>query len=77
MPSIANDCQQLPVFSTFKKSICCVVGHNKKTCCPQGKYSQNRALPEAGRTRPALYGLYEVARCTPLFLPRLLPLPRR
>ncbi|QCU37712.1 hypothetical protein FFT49_23800 [Klebsiella pneumoniae] len=44
---------------------------------PSGKYSQNRELPEAGRTRPALYGLYEVARCTPLFLPRLLPLPRR
>ncbi|QIG26816.1 hypothetical protein FY044_00325 [Leclercia adecarboxylata] len=50
----------------------------EKTCCPERKYSQNRALPEAGRTRPALYGLYEVARCTPLFLPRLLRLsPRR
>ncbi|HBW8461012.1 TPA: hypothetical protein MFM08_000920 [Klebsiella pneumoniae] len=49
----------------------------KMTCCPEGKYSQNRELPEAGRTRPALYGLCEVAQCTPLFLPRLLPLPRR
>ncbi|EED9326173.1 hypothetical protein XZ75_004745, partial [Salmonella enterica subsp. enterica serovar Java] len=49
----------------------------KMTCCPEGKYSQNRELPEAGRTRPALYGLCEVARCTPLFLPRLLPLPPR
>ncbi|HBW8740628.1 TPA: hypothetical protein MFN08_001142 [Klebsiella pneumoniae] len=53
------------------------MGHYKMTCCPQRKYSQNRELPEAGRTRPALYGLYEVARCTPLFLPRLQPLPRR
>ncbi|EDN4149540.1 hypothetical protein PZ30_000080 [Salmonella enterica subsp. enterica] len=47
------------------------------TCCPEGKYSQNRELPKAGRARPALYGLCEVARCTPLILPRLLPLPRR
>ncbi|EDU1381993.1 hypothetical protein BZZ87_001267 [Salmonella enterica subsp. enterica serovar 4,[5],12:b:-] len=54
-----------------------MVKHYKMTCCPEGKYSQNRELPEAGRTRPALYGLCEVARCTPLFLPRLLPLPRR
>ncbi|HBX2582616.1 TPA: hypothetical protein MHT89_22685 [Klebsiella pneumoniae] len=53
-----------------------MVKHYKMTCCPEGKYSQNRELPEAGRTRPALYGLCEVARCTPLFLPRLLPLPR-
>ncbi|PYZ44747.1 hypothetical protein DNK66_02125 [Klebsiella aerogenes] len=59
------------------KKACCVVGHYKMTCCPEGKYTQNRELPEAGRTRPALYGLCEVARCTPLFLPRLLPLPRR
>ncbi|TBL63089.1 hypothetical protein EYY97_07750 [Hafnia paralvei] len=58
----------------FRKINICVVRHNKKTCCPERKYSQNRELPEAGRTRPALYGLYEVARCT--LLPRLLPLPR-
>lgn len=37
------------------------------TCCPEGKYSQNRELPEAGRTRPALYGLCEVARCNAAF----------
>ncbi|EDN4825616.1 hypothetical protein UP63_004264 [Salmonella enterica subsp. enterica] len=54
-----------------------MVEQYKMTCCPEGKYSQNRELPEAGRTRPALYGLCEVARCTLLFLPRLLPLPRR
>ncbi|EDP9658301.1 hypothetical protein GXP79_004516 [Salmonella enterica] len=54
-----------------------MVEQYKMTCCPEGKYSQNRELPEAGRTRPALYGLCEVARCTPLFLPRLLPLPPR
>ncbi|MBZ7201716.1 hypothetical protein FMK69_05205 [Klebsiella variicola] len=61
----------------FKKISLLCGGHYKMTCCSEGKYSQNRKLPEAGRTRPALYGLYEVARCTPLFLPRFLPLPRR
>ncbi|ECK3770560.1 hypothetical protein AHY69_001931 [Salmonella enterica subsp. enterica] len=53
-----------------------MVSYDKMTCCPEGKYSQNRELPEAGRTRPALYGLCEVARCTLFFLPRLLLLPR-
>ncbi|UQC70108.1 hypothetical protein C0560_04635 [Lelliottia sp. AC1] len=62
----------LPVFAIHLLTICCVVSRCKMTCCPERKYSQNRELPEAGRTRPALYGLYEVARCTPLFLPRLL-----
>ncbi|EDR5678829.1 hypothetical protein C6Z66_000775 [Salmonella enterica subsp. enterica serovar Nima] len=33
------------------------------TCCSEGKYSQNRELPEAGRTQPALYGLCEVDAC--------------
>ncbi|MBZ7465639.1 hypothetical protein FML13_26800 [Klebsiella michiganensis] len=67
----------MPLFAICLLTVCCVVFRCKKTCCPQRKYSQNRELPEAGRTRPALYGLYEVARCTPLFLPRLLPLLRR
>ncbi|EDQ8738798.1 hypothetical protein GOO22_004433, partial [Salmonella enterica] len=70
-------CICLPASAIVQKSLCCVARSYKKTCCPEGKYSQNRELPEAGRTRPALYGLCEVARCTPLFLPRLLPLPRR
>ncbi|EAT3969791.1 hypothetical protein ET350_21970, partial [Salmonella enterica] len=70
-------CICLPAFAIVQKLLCCVVYHYKMTCCSEGKYSQNRELPEAGRTRPALYGLCEVARCTPLFLPRLLPLPRR
>lgn len=55
----------------------CVNDRHIPPCCNAPFYAENRALPEAGRTRPALYGLYEVARCTPLFLPRLLPLPRR
>ncbi|MBZ7352398.1 hypothetical protein FMJ19_29370 [Klebsiella michiganensis] len=67
----------MPLFAICLLTVCCVVFRCKKTCCPRGKYSQNRELPEAGRTRPALYGLYEVARCTPLFLPRLLLLSRR
>ncbi|MBK2399170.1 hypothetical protein FKL45_10640 [Enterobacter hormaechei] len=67
----------MPLFAARLLTICCAVLRCKMTCCPERKYSQNRELPEAGRTRPALYGLYEVARCTPLFLPRLLLLPRR
>ncbi|EEJ3320687.1 TPA_asm: hypothetical protein GB208_00200 [Salmonella enterica subsp. enterica] len=67
----------MPAFAIVQKSFYRVVKHYKMTCCSEGKYSQNRELPEAGRTRPALYGLCEVARCTLLFLPRLLPLPRR
>ncbi|HBW8513220.1 TPA: hypothetical protein MI987_16025 [Klebsiella pneumoniae] len=67
----------MPLFAIHLLTVCCVRFRCKMTCCPEGKYSQNRELPEAGRTRPALYGLCEVAQCTPLFLPRLLPLPRR
>ena len=74
---IANVCHRLPLFAIHLLTVCCVRFRYKMTCCPEGKYTQNRELPEAGRTRPALYGLCEVARCTPLFLPRFLPLPPR
>ncbi|RNL68798.1 hypothetical protein D7I40_17330 [Citrobacter sp. MH181794] len=67
----------MPLFAIHLLMICCAVDDDKITCCSERKYSQNRELPEAGRTRPALYGLYEVARCTPLFLPRLPPLRHR
>ncbi|RTP66478.1 hypothetical protein EKN40_05685 [Enterobacter hormaechei] len=73
---IASDCQRLPLFAIHLLTVCYMTFRCKMTCCPEGKYSQNRELPEAGRTRPALYGLCEVARCTLLFLLRLLPLPR-
>ena len=75
MHHIALYCPLFTMWVFF--DLCCVSDRHIPPCCNAPFYAENRALPEAGQTRPALYGLYEVARCTPLFLPRLLPLSRR